>query len=108
MIDKINEVSNITVPSVPDIDAYILAYMSWFKELVGQNVVFSAILVALITFIVKKTATKTDDAIWEKIKAFFSWKSPIRLNRSGRSNKNGEKPNQKVNEEVIKVAKETE
>jgi len=107
MIDKINEISNITVPSVPDIDAYIIAYMGWFKELVGQNVVFSAILVALITFIVKKTTNKTDDAIWEKIKSFFSWKSPIRLNRGRRNNINEKATVHEVNEEVRKVEEET-
>lgn len=68
------EIADIVVPAIPDIDAYIIAYMAWFKELVGENVVFFSFVGSIITVVVKKTSFKFDDILWDKIRGLFGFR----------------------------------
>jgi len=61
-------ISNIVVPAIPDIDAYIFAYLGWAMDLVGENLVFFGLVGGVVGRVVKRTKWKWDDKAFEWVK----------------------------------------
>jgi hypothetical protein len=65
-------VNSIVVPTIPDIDAYIFAYLGWVMDLVGENLVFFGMVGSVIGWVVKRTEWKWDDQAFGWVKGILS------------------------------------
>jgi hypothetical protein len=65
-------VNSIVVPTIPDIDAYIFAYLGWAMDLVGENLVFFGLVGGVVGWAVKKTEWKWDDQAFGWVKGILS------------------------------------